>query len=155
MTPRQIITFGTAALLLSGCGISETRLNPFNWFGSDEDTETVEDVTIVESREVRPLIAQVTSVVLEETPGGVIIRATGLPPEQGWHNAALVSETRGRPVNGVLTLAFRAVPPTEAQRVSTVQSREIVVGRFVSNITLNDVREIRIVGEQNSRVSRR
>lgn len=155
MTPRHIITFALTATLLTGCGISETRLNPFNWFGSDENEETVEDVTVVESREVRPLIAEVTSVVLEETPGGVIIRATGLPPEQGWHNAALVSETRGRPVNGILTFAFRAVPPAEPMRASTVQSREIVVGRFVSNITLNEVREIRIVAEQNSRVSRR
>lgn len=153
MRSQNIAAFGLAAFLLSGCGLGESRLNPFNWFGGSETVESVEDAgEIIPSNDPRPLIAEITDVIVEETPGGVIIRAVGLPPEQGWHNAALVSETRGRPVGGILTFAFRAVPPDAPTRSSTVQSREIVVGRFVSNIILSETSEIRILGARNSRI---
>ena len=156
MRSRQIAAFGLMALLLAGCGFSESRLNPFNWFGdSGESVETTEGEEIVTSSDPRPLIPEITSVVVEETPGGVILRVTGLPPTQGWHNAALVSETRGRPVEGILTFAFRAVPPAEPTRSSTVQSREVIVGRFVSNIILSETSEIRIVAARNTQVIRR
>ena len=155
MKRRHVLAGLASALILGGCGIQDTRLNPFNWFGSDEESETVDEVAIPVDTDTRPLMPVVTSLVIERTPGGAIVRATGLPPEQGWYDAALVSETRGEPVAGLLTFAFRARPPITPTRVSTEQSREIVVGRFVSDITLANTREIRVVGAENVRASRR
>ena len=155
MKTRHVIALLAAGALVSGCGLGQSRLNPFNWFSSGDEVETVEDIAIPQSTDSRPLIPQVTSLVIERTPGGAIVRAIGLPGEQGWYDAALVSETRGEPVDGILTFAFRARPPASPQRSSTVASREIVVGRFVSDATLAQTREIRIVGAANVRASRR
>lgn len=155
MKRRQVLTLGIAGLALAGCGLGESRLNPFNWFGSDEETETVADIALPVDSDTRPLMPVISSLTIERTPGGAIIRATGLPPEQGWHDAALVSETRGQPVDGVLTFAFRARPPRTRTRASTEQSREVIVGRFVSDITLATTREVRVIGAINGRTVRR
>ncbi len=83
MTSRTLIILVASVLVLSGCArVSESRFNPFNWFGSSADEETV--ATIGESADPRPLVAEVTSLVVERTPTGAIVRATGLPPDQGW-----------------------------------------------------------------------
>ncbi len=153
MKLRGIAILASTTLFLAGCG--ESSLNPFNWFGDEEEVETVEDITVTtRSTDRRPLMPVVSSVILEDTPGGVIVRATGLPPTQGWFEADLVSNTRGEPVNGILTYEFRAIPPAEQQAVSTIQSREVIVGRFVSDIRLAQTREIRVVGETNTVVAR-
>ncbi|MGI9390383.1 MAG: hypothetical protein ACR2O1_10035 [Boseongicola sp.] len=100
-------------------------------------------------------MAEITALVIERMPGGAIIRATGLPPEQGWHTAELVRETESEPVDGVLTYSLRAIPPATRNRVSTQQSRELTVARFLSDFELASVRQIRVVGARNSRVARR
>lgn len=150
-----ILTLGTG-LVLSGCGFGQSRLNPFNWFRSDPAEETMEPVYLRERRDSRPLVAQVTELSVERTPGGAIIRATGLPPRQGWYDADLVNEDRdGRPINGELIYSFRARPPIGPTRVSTAQSRELTVAVFVSNTVLASTRSIRVTGALNSRAARR
>ncbi len=143
-----------AGLLLSGCG--DSGINPFGWLGGQsEEPETLSDATIITIEDPRPLMPQITSLRIERTPGGAIIRATGLPPQQGWHSASLVARHAGEPVGGVITYEFRAIPPSDATRGSTVQSREIVVARTLSNIALQDVRSIRVVGANNALTARR
>lgn len=150
-----ILTLGTG-LILTGCGFGQSRLNPFNWFRSDPEQETMEPVYLQERLDSRPLVAQVTQLSVERTPGGAIIRATGLPPVQGWYDAELVNEDRdGLPINGELIYSFRARPPREQTRVSTVQSRELTVATFVSNTVLASTRSIRVTGALNSRAARR
>ena len=156
MTRRAVILTLAMAVALSGCGLGQSRLNPFNWFRSGPQTETLDPVPLQRNRDRRPLVAQVTHLVVERTPGGAIIRAIGLPPEQGWYDAELVNEDRdGKPIDGVLTYSFRAFPPRESTRVSTVQSRELTVAVFVSDITLASTRQIRVTGALNSRTARR
>ncbi|MEQ8923308.1 MAG: hypothetical protein RLO38_22420 [Roseovarius confluentis] len=156
MTRRAMILTMAMAVALSGCGFGQSRLNPFNWFRSGPQTETLAPVTLEQRQDNRPLVALVTELTVERTPGGAIIRAAGLPPQQGWYDAELVNEDRdGRPIDGVLTYSFRARPPLEPTRVSTVQSRELTVAVFVSEITLAGTREIRVTGSQNSRAARR
>ncbi len=150
-TPIAAILLGT--LVLTGCA---TKLNPFNWFkrGSTEETLTeLPDPAVI--NDPRPLVQQVVSLSVEKTPGGAIIRATGLPPTQGYWNAELVAENDEKPVKGVLTYQFRIAEPIDFQAVSTPQSREVVVARYVSNIKLQDVRQIRVVGAKNARSTRR
>ena len=55
------------------------------------------------------------------------------------------------PVDGVLSYRFRAVPPREATRVSTVRSRELSVGRAISRSVLAETRVIRVIGARNVR----
>ncbi|NNL73082.1 MAG: hypothetical protein HKP29_06940 [Silicimonas sp.] len=156
MHRRKLILTLAAATSLSGCGFGGSRLNPFNWFRSGPDEETLDPIEIVVRDDPRPLVAQIASLGIDRTPGGAIIRATGLPPEQGWHTAALVSEDRdGMPANGVLTYSLRALPPRGPARVSTVRSRELQVATFVSDITLASIREIRVTAALNSRSARR
>ena len=143
-------------LLLASCGISETRLNPFNWFGGDEETTSAEPVQVVERGDPRPLVAEITQLVIERTPGGAIVRVTGLPPTQGWYGADLVAlNPDDKPINGVLSYSLRAEPPETQTRVSTRQSRELTAAVFVSDITLSGVRVIQVTGAQNSRIARR
>lgn len=156
MTRGAAILTLTMALVLSGCGFGQSRLNPFNWFRSGPDVETMDPVTVQERRDRRPLVAEITSLAVEHTPGGAIIRVTGLPPEQGWYDAELVNEDRdGMPVDGVLSYSFRARPPLEPTRVSTVQSRELTAAVFVSDIVLATAQQIRVTGSQNSKAARR
>lgn len=154
MTPRILCLSTAAVLLLTGCG--ESRLNPFNWFGSDTQSETVDDVDIPVVTDDRPLVDQITALVIERTPGGAIIRVTALPPTQGWFDASLVSLTpEDAPADGVLVFDFRAYPPAAPTRVSTSQSRELTAAVFVSDIVLENVRQIRVNGASNARTARR
>lgn len=143
-------------MILAGCGIRESRLNPFNWFGGGaEEAETLEPFQIVEVSDPRPLVPQITSLTIDRTPGGAIVRVTGLPPTQGWYDVSLVRETDGEPVEGVLSYSLRAFPPDTPTRVSTTQSRELTAARFISEITLAQVSVIQVTGSQNSRAARR
>ncbi|MEL7151637.1 MAG: hypothetical protein AAGK71_12935 [Pseudomonadota bacterium] len=153
MTARALILGLALVLGLSGCArVTESRLNPFNWFGGSE-AETAE-VPVEVDTDPRPRIAQVTSLRIEPTPTGAIIRATGLPPTQGWYGAVLIPETED-PVNGEMVFVFRAVPPVDPVRVSTVQSRELSVARSLSQQTLAATRIVRVIGAQNALVARR
>lgn len=137
-------------LVLSGCG--ESRLNPFNWFGGSNKTEVVvvDDVEIIDPR---PLVTDVTALAIERMPGGAVVRATGVPPTQGYWAAELVE----RPVdeNGVLIFDFRVAPPRSPELVSTVQSRTINVATYLSEKRLETIRTITVQGANSARSSRR
>lgn len=147
-----------ATLVLAGCGtVRESRLNPFNWFGrSVESTQTVAEGAVPgRPDDGRILVAQVTDMEVARQPGGAIIRASGLPPTQGWWNTDLVAENGGEPVDGVLTYRFVIAEPVKPNRVSTPQSRELTAATYVSDVKLAAVSSIVVVGAENSRSSRR
>lgn len=153
MTTRSLILMLALAASLSGCArVSESRLNPFNWFGSSEESTQAAPAEI--ETDPRPRVARITSLRIEPTPTGAIVRATGLPPTQGWYAAALVPES-DEPVNGEMIYVFRAVPPQDPKRVSTVQSRELSVARALSQQDLAATRSVRVIGATNALVARR
>ncbi|SPH18115.1 hypothetical protein DEA8626_01645 [Defluviimonas aquaemixtae] len=144
------------ALTLGGCGrLRESRLNPFNWFGRSTEQTATQTVAPAVPDDGRILVAQVTDMEVARQPGGAIIRATGLPPTQGFWDAALVAENSGFPVDGVMTYRFVVAEPIPPARVSTPQSREVSAAAYISNIKLEGVRQIVVLGSQNSRSSRR
>jgi hypothetical protein len=153
MTRR--VVFAVAMFgLLAGCSTpwSESRLNPFAWFGGSASAPDTlvppETLTIVDNR---PFVTSVTSLAVERTPGGVILRATGLPPTQGfWQGALILENIDGAPVDGTLTFQFRAAPPPGPQPVGAPRTREIVVGVFLSRQNLQGVTTLRVVGQQNA-----
>ena len=137
---------------LAACGgMRDSKLNPFNWFGRSQETEKV---ALPEApRDPRALVQQVIGLAVEEVPGGAIVRATGLPPTQGYWQAELVPQ----PVDetGRLVLEFRVFPPVETMRAGTQPSREVVVALYLSNYKLETIREIVVQGEANARSARR
>ncbi|MFT5345397.1 MAG: hypothetical protein ACI95S_001132 [Dinoroseobacter sp.] len=140
-----------ATLVVAGCG---TRLNPLNWFGSSEETITAAPADFV--TDPRPLVSQVTSLQIERTVGGAIIRAVGLPPSQGYWDAELVPLNNEEPdENRVLAYEFRISTPVFARSVSTQQSREVVVAHFISDRGLDGVRRITVSGSETSRSTNR
>jgi hypothetical protein len=142
----------------AGCGrIADSRINPFNWFGRGERVAMVDAEGLPIVIDARSLMTEVAALTIERAPGGAIIRATGLPPTQGYWDGGLVPVDRDeRPDDrGILSYEFRVFAPTAPQRASTRQSREVVVGRFVSNQTLEGVREIRVIASGNARSARR
>jgi hypothetical protein len=151
MRGRPILTL-TLCTGLAGCGDSSMNsLNPFNWWGGDDvAVEVTPDGEVVDPR---PLIGEVTALVAESTPGGVIIRATGLPPTQGFWDAVLLPDSPELipDEDGVLGFDFRAAMPLVAQPVGSTRTREIVTGYFLSNQDLAVIRSVTIRGERNAR----
>ncbi|MEM8803240.1 MAG: hypothetical protein AAGF55_11965 [Pseudomonadota bacterium] len=155
MSLRPIAVFLVTATVLSGCAtVSESRLNPFNWFGSSESSEAPAAAPVDVNADPRPLVEQVTGLTIEVTPSGAIIRATGLPPTQGWHIAELVA-VNDRPVDGVLQYRFHAVAPLDPTPVSTVESRELRVADAISEAELAATRVIQVIGARNIQTVRR
>ena len=79
----------------------------------DVAVEVTPDGEVVDPR---PLIGEVTALVAEPTPGGVIIRATGLPPTQGFWDAVLLPDSPELipDEDGVLGFDFRAAAAAHA-----------------------------------------
>ena len=148
MTGRLLITL-TLVIAITGCArVSESRLNPFNWFGRSERVAVTTNASVPQLN----LVAQVTKLRVESAPGGAIIHAVGLPQQQGFYDGELVlSEAEA----GVLSYQFAIKPPLEQTRVSTPQSREVVVGLFVSAQRLEGVRQVRVSGTSNALAVRR
>lgn len=137
---------------LAACGsIRDSKMNPFNWFGRSQEVEKVAMPTAPQDR--RGLVQQVLTLNVEETNGGAIIRATGLPPTQGYWDAELVA----LPVDetGRLVLEFRIFPPIKQANTGTAPSREVTVALFLTSYKLNEIREIVVQGEANARAARR
>jgi len=153
---KPLIAAICAGLALGGCdsfgssGFGLSSLNPFNWFGSSQETALV--LPSEKPADLRLLVASVTSLTLERMQGGVIVRATGLPPTQGFWDAQLVA----RPVEGgKIIYDFRVFPPISVAPVSTPQSREVTVAAFLSDIKLANISQITVQGESNARSTRR
>ena len=146
---KWMVTAVVTAAVLVGCGrVSESRLNPFNWFGGDSETVAATPDTTAEVRD-DVLIAQVLNLKVEPTPGGAIISTLGLASTQGFWEAVLV------PVNNQdgtgLTFEFRVKQPVIAAPVGANAAREVLAGTFLSTQTLGDARTITIVAGQNRR----
>ena len=150
---RPLLAALTAVTLLQACGGGfSARLNPFNWFKGSAPAEVV----VVETglpADPRPLVERVISLNIDSYPGGVIVRATGLPPSQGWWDAELVA----RPVDedGVLVYDFHVFPPKSQTATGPQQSREIAVAADLSNFELANITQIVVQGANDARSARR
>jgi len=155
---RSLATLALVALVLplADCGrIRDSKINPFNWFGHSRAAASAAATTGGEAADGRQLIPQLTGMAVEKILGGAIVRATGLPPTQGWWKAALVADNHGRPVDGVLTYRFLVFQPQQDTRVSTPQSREITAAAYVSDPRLAETTKIVIEGGDKSLTSKR
>lgn len=163
-----LLAFLALTLTLSACGaIRESRFNPLNWFGRSEASRVEEAQAFARPTETRPLVDQVTAMTIERIPGGAILRATGLPPTQGFWDAELVRvdqviETEGadgtitRVIDdSVLVFDFRLNPPPYQARQGTVPSREVEVATYLTDNELDTVSRVVVRGARTERTSRR
>ena len=147
---KWMVTAVVTAAVLVGCGrVSESRLNPFNWFGGDRETVEATPDTSAEIRN-DVLIAQVLSLKVEPAPGGAIISTMGLAETQGFWEAVLVP-VPPQAGNRGLTFEFRVKQPLTAAPVGANAAREVLAGTFLSTQALGDARTITIVAGQNRR----
>lgn len=139
-------------MFVSACGaVRESRLNPFNWFKRSE-TVAVDPVT-QKPEDPRPLAQQIIDLKVEPAPGGAIIRATALPPTQGWWDAELVK--RGDDQNGARIYDFRMSAPKMQAGVSTPRSRQITAAVFLTTRQLQEITSITVQAATNGMTSRR
>lgn len=151
-----------ATLTVSGCArVADSKINPLNWFGGSQPSN------VSNTGEIRPLVPenratkvidsrgaidQVSTLSVEQTPDGALIRATGVASTQGQFNAQLVPVSN---TGGTLTLAFRIEAATGFSGVNSIRSRQVTVARFVSFADLADVRTIVVQGASNARSAAR
>jgi hypothetical protein len=93
-------------------------------------------------------VDNVVSMSIEKIPSGAIIHVIGVTRLQGAYDVRLTSDSKGDPVDGVLTFTLKAVQPLD-QPQGPQRTRTVHVGRFISNGDLKNSSLIRIVGGQN------
>lgn len=155
-----VLTLSLAlAAALPGCSrISDSRLNPLNWFKSSQPAATTlaPENGYVDVDDRRVPAAQIVSMTLHKVSGGAMLMVTGVAPTQGWWDAELVPVDAGdRPVDGVLAYRLLMAEPTpgsaDAARTGDPATREITVSRFLSDVKLSDVRKLVVEGANGAR----
>lgn len=153
--PRTVAFLMVLSLTLAACGgFRDSRVNPRNWFGGGSSSEP----TLGPSRSLedsRPLVPQVSSLSVERSSSGAIVRAEAVMPTAGYFRPALIAENGGRPRDGVITYRFVAEPPVEPVSVNAPVARTISAAATLSVFDLELIREVVVVGAQNTRRTRR
>lgn len=153
----RVILAASVCLVLAGCGgIGSSAFNPMNWFrsGGEEATEALVPAEALQRRDSRPLVEEVTDLVVERVPGGAIVRARARVAATGWYGAALVPEPE-RSGPGVLAYTFRAQEPAVPVPQAGPASRRLVAATFVSDQELLGIRQIQVASRSNIRTARR
>ena len=154
----MVAALGLAAAV-AGCGLAQSRINPLNWFGRAETVpaegaRNTADGALPAYADPRPLVDQVTSMSVERTAGGAIVRAEGLPVRQGSHAVDLVPRNGGVTEDGTLVLGFHAVPDPVAPQ-GAARARLVTGGLFLTDGDLAGVRTVRVEAARNAMVASR
>ncbi|MEZ5676235.1 hypothetical protein SAMN06265173_1087 [Thalassovita litoralis] len=156
-----------STLVLTGCGNS--RLNPMNWFGRAKSTPvaTAENTNplipqrrgSILRREQLPyagqLMSQVKTLHIERTPGGALVRVSGIAQFQRPYEVRLIPTNNKQPVNGVLTFDLKAVQPGKKLAQGSEWTRTVTAATFLTDNELDGVRTIQVQAAQNTMSSRR
>ena len=148
---RQIGLAACVLITISGCArISQSRLNPLNWFGRAEPAAIATEETVI-----RPLVPenrgivivdqrvpadQVTRLAIERTNDGAIIRASALVTGQPY-NAELVLVSLE---NGTATYAF------VTERGASNGQQSVTVAKPIDAAELAQIRRVVVQGQNGS-----
>lgn len=167
LTPRPLLLCGALALAGCGGGLSDSWVNPGNWFGQSRSEAINPDGQVnplipkrsVFKRKVveyqGSAVAQIKSLKIERKPGGAIIKVIGVADGIGYYDVRLRSDNDGIPVKGVLSYTLTAERPSNLIRGGGEAARQINAARLVSDQDLAGVRTIVVKGAQNQRSTRR
>lgn len=168
--PVTLLILVTVAL--TGCAsISNSRLNPFNWFGSSQSDPAALNPA---DSDVNPLIprqrisffrnnqpevfagrpiADITEVLVERRPGGAIIRATGVARRVGPFDVRLIAD---EDASDDSTLVFDLKALQQAgPRDTGPRARQVTVARWITDQDLSGIRTITVRGADSARSVRR
>lgn len=156
-----------AALGLSGCGyVRDSRLNPFNWFGSAEARElTPEEAAaatnpLIPERsafankpdtDLRDRIAGLESLAIERIPGGAILRVTGISSSVRSFDVGL----RELPGDAGVARYEMVTYLPEVPATGPVQTRRYTAAVRLSDTELARVRTIEVLSASNALTTRR
>jgi hypothetical protein len=151
---RALIALLVLTLTLAACGgLRDSRVNPRNWFNRSSSEPTLGPTRVTTDN--RPLVPQVSSMVIEQTSTGAIVRAEAVMPTAGWWDAELVPENDGRPIDGVMTYRFVAARPRQPVSVTSEPARTISAAAVLSVFDLEVMTEVVVIGAENTRRARR
>jgi hypothetical protein len=139
----------TLCLGLAACG--QSRLNPLNWFGGDRE-ERIEVTERAVVRDPRPLVAEVTSLAIEQTTSGAIVTVTGMTERTGYWQPALIEVERTE--TGIV-YEFRAAAPPPGAVAGAAPTRQIVAATTLGRRDLAAVRSVTVIGRENRRTIER
>lgn len=92
------------------------------------------------------------SVQVEPALRGVILRAEGVAPTQGFHSAAFAAIGSGEPdASGVMQFRLTAIPPAETMAVGPETTRELGAAFYLPNALARDVTAFRVTGVREIR----
>ena len=127
---RTLLVALCAVMVVTGCDrVSESRLNPFNWFGGARGEKRFE--LPAEAVDDRALAPQVLDLSVEPYSGGALVKAVAQTPDQGWWEAELVA--RPLDADGVLIYDLRMFPPVTETPVGPNTARQVTVAAAVSS----------------------
>lgn len=156
------VTLGVLVLTsmtITGCArVADSRLNPFNWFGNATPVTNLDALgnirplvptgALTQVVDSRDLIGTITSLSMDRTPDGAILRVSGQTQGQGFYNAELVPVQQS---NGTLTVALRAAAPKRAQP----GAQSITAAYVLTAAELATIRRVTVQGADNALTSGR
>lgn len=161
-----------ATALLTGCAtISDSRFNPFNWFGSSQPDPAALNPA---EAEVNPLIprraislfrdtepevfagrpvAEIAELLVERRPGGAIIRVTGVARRVGPFDVRLIADEAASDAE-TLVLDLKALQQAGPHNTGP-RARQVTAARWITDQDLRGIRTITVRGADNARSVRR
>lgn len=162
---RVIPALLVATLTLSGCGaVRDSWVNPMNWFGRSRaeapPAEGVNPLIPQRSKMSRPVavyggvpVESISELTAERTPGGAMIRVTGVATREGAYDVRLIP--LGAPEKGVLSYSLNVVYPNKKTDRAGAPARTVTAAIALTDQQLDGVKTIRVVGETNARSVKR
>lgn len=164
---RSIIALSISSLLLAGCGggsIGTSRMNPVNWFGKNRAATATAPTTEVSAK--NPLIPErqalnlekqegaylgtsvdkITTLRLEDAPGGKILRVEAVAQTQRAFDVRLIEDPAEA---GTLSYTLKAAHPDRAA-YGPDRSRKISAAMFLTDQELAGVKTVRVAGTSNA-----
>ena len=158
----------TASLLTTGCeSTRDSKANPFNWFGgskkegnqSDAKTALIpkKKLTLFTMKKTEAVylgqpIDKLSTLVVDEVPGGLLVQVTGMAQKTGFYNGQLIPLDSADPA--VRDYRFDIIQPTDTARGSPA-SRTLSVAVYLTDQDLEAIRVIRVRGANNTLIKRR
>ena len=174
MMRRITILLIITAFGLSACGtVRDSRINPFNWFGGGREAPAEQpqsDNPLIpertggifgSSRAEREAytgvpVDVVRDIIVEQVPGGAIVRATGVSRYQNVFDVQLTpADDDEAEEDGVLDFRLEARIPRKPVAGGPERLRTFVAARVLTENDLEGVTQIRVSAADNARVTSR
>jgi hypothetical protein len=149
----KFIVIGLAFFMaVMGCAKSENQRPKKGIWPFNIEKKAKPDLVIPLKIDQRPMVANITKLVVEPMQDGIVLRVTATADTVGWWDAALVEELSQ---DGKLSYSFRGIPPqanmTSASRTSSRQQSSITAAVFISAAQMKKATKIIVAARDNKK----